>query len=45
MCSGPGRCAFSLSKIQSFYIAVRSKKYMCENYKTTKHGGGNALQS
>jgi len=21
-------------------MAVRSKKYMCENYKTTKHAGG-----
>ena len=38
--SGTGRCAFFLSRIQLFYIAVRSKKYMCENYKTMKHAGG-----
>jgi len=31
-------CVF-LSKIQSFYTAVRSKKYMCENYKLRNMGG------
>ena len=38
--SGTGRCVFFLSKIQLFHIAVRSKKYMYENYKTMKHAGG-----